>query len=141
MLIAACGLGGILGLTLGPLSQDRALDAFRELLGLAAAALGRPEPGVVVAEAVANVVLFVPLGLAGGWLVRRGREPWVVVALGLLAVAVEAVQYPTAGRDASLRDVVLNSLGGLLGVAVALLGKLWVRRRRRRRGPTASASA
>lgn len=139
VLVAAVALGGILALTVGPISQNRALYEFLDVLQTAASTTGLPEPTERVAEMLANVLLFVPLGAAGGWLVRPRRAGWVVVGLAALALAVEVVQYPVAGRDASLRDVLLNSLGGLLGVAVALIGKRILRRRRG--GATASASA
>ncbi|MCY7364334.1 MAG: VanZ family protein [Frankiaceae bacterium] len=139
VLVAAGALGGILALTVGPVSQTRALSEFLDILRAVSAPLGLPEPTERAAEGLANVLLFVPLGAAGGWLARRGRQWWVVLALGVLAVLVEAVQYPVDGRDASLQDVVLNTIGGLLGVTAAVLSKWWWRRRRV--GATASASA
>ena len=138
MLVAVCGLAGILALTVGPVSQARALAAFLDVLRALSAPLGLPEPTVRAAEGLANVLLFVPLGAAGGWLARRGRQWWVVLALGVLALLVEAVQYPVAGRDASFQDVVLNTLGVLLGVTAAVLSTWWWRRRG---GATTSASA
>ena len=139
VLIAAGALAGILALTVGPVSQTRALAAFLHVLRALSSTAGLREPTEPQAEVLANVLLFVPLGLAGGWLAPLRRAPWVVVGLGLLALSIEAVQYPVAGRDASLQDVLLNTLGGLLGVAAAVVGKRVVRRRRG--SATASASA
>ena len=127
VLIAAGALAGILALTVGPVSQNRALDEFLHVLQSAASAAGLPEPSERAAEMLANVLLFVPLGLAGGWLAPLRRAPWVVTGLGLLALLVEAVQYPVAGRDASLRDVLLNASGGVLGVVAAVLVRRTVR--------------
>ncbi len=118
------------------MSQNRALDEFVAVLEPVFSSTGLPSLTRGRAEALANVLLFVPLGVAGGWLVRRRRAPWVLLALAALAVLVEAVQYPVAGRDASLRDVLLNTLGGALGVAAGVVGRWWWRRR-----ATASASS
>jgi len=71
--------------------------------------------GYDVVEAASNVVMFVPFGVLVGLLVRRR---WLVVVLGCgLSVAIETCQalfLPT--RVADPRDVVMNTLGALVGV-------------------------
>lgn len=69
-------------------------------------------------DMVLNVCLFVPLGLGLGLLgVRRLRAMACVCAL---TVGVELLQYVAiAGRDAALGDVLMNSLGGWLGLVLA----------------------
>jgi hypothetical protein len=68
------------------------------------------------ADAVANLILFVPLGAALAGLDRRVR---VALAAGaLLSLFVEAVQIVLPGRDASLGDVVFNALGAALGAGL-----------------------
>ncbi len=82
--------------------------------------------------AVLNVIAFVPLGWLG--VVALRRRP-VVVAASLVAfsVAVELAQtLPGLARDPSVVDVVLNGLGGALGVG---LGVLASRSRRSRDRP------
>jgi hypothetical protein len=68
-----------------------------------------------------NVLLFVPLGIGlalAGFSVRR-----VVVISALTTVCIELLQLGIiAGRDASLGDLVANTLGGGFG---ALLGVHW----------------
>lgn len=136
VLVAAGALAGILALTVGPVSQIRALSEFLTVLRAVSAWAGRPAPSEAEAEALANVLLFVPLGLVGGWLAPRRHAPWAVAGLALLALLVEAVQYPVAGRDASLQDVVLNATGGLLGVTGGVV-LTWCWRRRRGAAETA----
>jgi hypothetical protein len=65
-----------------------------------------------------NVLLFVPLG-AG--LLLRGMAPRSVVALGsLISLAIELLQLLVIpGRDASLSDVLTNTLGIWLGAILA----------------------
>lgn len=77
-------------------------------------------------EAVANVVLFVPVG----FLVARIR-PWlgVVVAVGL-TWAIEIAQISMPDRMSDPRDLVANAIGGVLGVVLST-----VTRRRSSRSP------
>ena len=75
-------------------------------------------------EGAANVALFIPIGLLVTQFVSR-RRWWLAVATGLTtSVAIEAVQFLLLSeRHASLRDVVNNTLGALLGALVALMAR------------------
>jgi hypothetical protein len=68
-------------------------------------------------DVLLNVALFVPFGaglrMAGWSLLRTGAAAFVVSA------AVEVAQSIIPGRDPSLSDVVTNSIGGVLGAALA----------------------
>jgi glycopeptide antibiotics resistance protein len=77
-------------------------------------------------EFSANIVLFVPMGFL---LTVLFRHPWygAPLAVGLSAVA-ELAQIVIPNRQATLRDVISNSIGAALG---ALLAWLIVLRRRR----------
>jgi VanZ like family len=70
-----------------------------------------------LADGILNAALFVPLGAAlavARWRARR------TIALGaLLSCGVEAAQLMIPGRDPSLSDVLFNTLGTALGVALA----------------------
>ncbi len=87
-------------------------------------------------EVVANVAMFVPLGLVAGLLFRGAAGFIVPVALTL---AIELAQIPLADRISHPRDLVANATGAALGVLIVVL----VRRHRRsapardRRGPRA----
>ncbi|CAD5999837.1 VanZ family protein [Agreia sp. COWG] len=73
-------------------------------------------------EFVANIVMFVPLGLFFVLLVSRSRW-WLAVLLCVAtSVAIELWQgafLPT--RVADLGDIVANSSGGILGVCLGLI--------------------
>lgn len=76
-------------------------------------------------DAIANVVLFAPLGI-GLWLF--GFAP--VTAAGMVlatTIGIEALQLSmVTGRDANLRDVLTNAVGAGIGYALApYLGTLW----------------
>ncbi len=83
-------------------------------------------------EFSSNVLMFVPIGLFGA-LALPGRR-WLIVPAALVASAVielvQAVALPL--RYGTVRDVVSNTLGALLGflLATAIIG--WLRRRARR---------
>jgi hypothetical protein len=76
-------------------------------------------------DAVLNVLLFIPLG-AG--LVLSG-VPWrrAVLTACLLSIAVETTQlFFIPGRDATLGDVITNTVGASLGVALVRHSRTWL---------------
>jgi VanZ like protein len=74
-------------------------------------------------DVLANVVMFVPFGFA---LLLATNRPWLSIAACVATtVIVESLQIRViVGRDASLSDVLANSLGGLIGVEIALRRRL-----------------
>jgi glycopeptide antibiotics resistance protein len=90
---------------------------------------------IVVGEMIGNLFLLFPLGLLLPlrWpsMASLGR---LVMGVGLLALAVEAIQFGLGlGRRASATDVLLNTLGAVLGFATLVLLQ---RLRRRQPGPS-----
>lgn len=77
-----------------------------------------------VAEAVGNVLLFVPFGLLAGVLAGR-RRWWVALLAGsATSAAIELIQLAIPGRWSTLQDWILNTLGTAVGLAVlALVGR------------------
>ena len=66
-----------------------------------------------LADAIANVILFMPLGAALAWVFPGARAPW---RLGLaLSLAIEISQKLIPGRDPSLGDVITNTIGTQAG--------------------------
>ena len=104
------GTAGIVYATLLPSATNVATEPFCLICG--------PLGGV---DSVLNLTLFAPLGL--GLALKRTR-PLVAVAMMLfLTLAIEALQWQwIAGRDASLSDIVTNSVGGSIAFAA---GRLW----------------
>jgi uncharacterized protein (TIGR03382 family) len=86
----------------------------------------------LVTDALPNVLLYLPVGLALGLACRHW---WNAVLLtAALTVATESYQALFTDRDCAGNDIVSNAAGGLLGVLVAAL--LATLRRRRRRPPS-----
>jgi hypothetical protein len=68
-----------------------------------------------------NVILFLPLGLALRWL--TGRWTTTVAIAALTTLTVETLQWRfIPGRDASLGDLIANTLGAVLGAWIAATG-------------------
>lgn len=73
-----------------------------------------------LADALANVALFVPLG----WAISRTRmRPRVSLAVVLTTtIGVELLQYGfVSGRVASMSDILTNTVGGVAGMALPYL--------------------
>ncbi|HEY7614618.1 MAG TPA: VanZ family protein [Gemmatimonadales bacterium] len=108
--LAGAGLLAILVLTLTPNPRQAHASALTPLLCVVCGETGG-------ADVVLNLLLFMPMA-AGLALLRR---PWlrIVGICLLLSLLVETVQYfPFTGRDASLSDVLTNTVGGALGAAI-----------------------
>lgn len=86
-------------------------------------------------EFLANIALFVPLGVF--LLLLVGTRLWFVALMAgiVLTSMIEAVQKEIPGRVSDPRDVAANSIGLLVGVALAVLLTLpaTLRRGRERR--------
>lgn len=71
-----------------------------------------------VLEALANVVLFLPLGFLWRLTWRDDRDRWAirVLGLGLLAsLMIEGTQFFLPSRFPALQDLAMNALGAMLG--------------------------
>ncbi|MDQ0613779.1 glycopeptide antibiotics resistance protein [Microbacterium sp. W4I4] len=85
--------------------------------------------GYPVLEFLANIALFVPLGLllSAGW----PRVPgWVVILIGFATtVTIECVQWGIPSRFPAISDIVSNTLGTIIGVALVALVTAFAPRR------------
>jgi glycopeptide antibiotics resistance protein len=85
------------------------------------------------AEQLANIALYLPVGLLAGLAWRR-TVPATLIGMAL-TVAIETCQYSIIGRAGSITDIRNNTAGALLG-ALAAAAARWVRSRRRSAAPT-----
>ena len=118
---ATAWIAVLLGLTLMPSASLEPYD--RPTLCLLCGTEG-------TADAILNVLLFVPLGL----LMARAKNAWLrAAAVGLaLSLGVESVQLLVPGRHPALGDIIWNTSGAALGV---LIHHVALDRLRRTRGP------
>ena len=93
---------------------------------------GMPEPKKI-AQTAANVVMFIPLGFMMPVAFRRMRSfGRTALSLALFSFAIEFTQYFT-GRSADIDDLMLNTLGGILGYLIFfVVSKLFWKKRPRR---------
>ncbi len=77
-----------------------------------------------LADLIANLLLFLPLGLS---LTLAGVRPWRVVALGaLLSCTVEFLQQWIPGRDPSVGDILCNTISTALGALLVARAPAWL---------------
>jgi glycopeptide antibiotics resistance protein len=72
-------------------------------------------------EFVANIAMFVPVGVF--FLLLFGRRRWWLAMLipFLMTVSIETAQIWIPGRVSDIRDVISNTSGGIVGVLVGLV--------------------
>ena len=95
---------------------------------------GMPKPKKI-AQTVANVVMFVPLGiLLPVAFPKMCGVARTTLALALFSFGIEFTQYFT-GRSADIDDLMLNTLGGVLGYLIFfVLSKRFRKKQTRRPG-------
>ncbi|HEX7122461.1 MAG TPA: VanZ family protein [Gemmatimonadaceae bacterium] len=81
-----------------------------------------------VADALTNLILFLPLGAALG--LTGGRSRWLIVAGALLSGAIETTQLIIPGRDPSIGDLLFNTLGTAVGLVILRTAASWLAPRR-----------
>lgn len=88
---------------------------------VAEAGIAPYQPSAVVLEILANVALFVPVGLLLPFAWPRLRLWQVTLAGGLLSVVIESVQGLMPSRFPTLSDVIANTTGTFLGAVITCL--------------------
>ncbi len=84
----------------------------------------------VCANLLGNILIFVPFGMLVPMLSKKYKRFWCVALLSFeLSLAVELIQLLTKVGSCDVDDMLLNTIGGMLGYAVYA----WLRGRRRKR--------
>ncbi len=129
-------------LTLTPDAPMRGLSEFHQSLArlVSRITLGQTDVSVEEAEALANVLLFVPIGLLLRLALPRALSTLLLAVATAGSLGIEVVQYLLLpDRTPSLVDVLTNgggtAIGLVVGVDVQRLVRWWSRRRRRGRAP------
>lgn len=93
------------------------------------------------AEFLANVALFVPVGLF--LLLLVGTRLWWLAGFGafVMTAAIETLQRSIPGRVPDERDILANTAGALIGILVGLVLMYPASRRRAARRRSAQAPA
>lgn len=77
-------------------------------------------------EFAANVAMFVPVGALFALLAGPRRWGWALVWAGAVSFAVELAQIPIADRISDPRDLLANTGGA--GIGIAIVGVGWLAR-------------
>jgi glycopeptide antibiotics resistance protein len=119
--VAAVYLAAVAWITLNPAPADPAGNPLlRSLLRAFAAVPSLRWVDYSVAEFTANILLFVPLGVLFTLLLGAWRW-WLVLAIGAATtLTIEFVQLFLPARVSDPRDLLANTAGTLLGIAVVL---------------------
>lgn len=79
-------------------------------------------------EALSNVILYVPMGILVSLLLARFRNPFVFLIPAAVSGVLEIAQgLFLSSRYCSFMDVLNNSIGGALGIVIALSIRRWMR--------------
>ena len=99
--------------------QPGALEIPAQLISADEPPVLAPFQDVEPWDAAINVLGFLPLGLVFGLWVRR--QGWATYAGGMvlifaISLAIETLQLGIPGRYPSINDLILNTLGGVMGI-------------------------
>ena len=73
---------------------------------------------------VGNTAMFIPLGIVWPAVLKKLNTHWKVIAAGFgVSLTIEVLQLPFFDRVSDVDDLILNSLGYLLGYLIYLLVK------------------
>ncbi|MFJ6532285.1 VanZ family protein [Microbacterium sp. NPDC091662] len=136
----ALGVPFLIGLAALTLTPSRVEESMPNLLNLVLATahrLGWESLDFARLEIIANVLVFVPVGILAFLLLPR-RVWFLALLVGpLLSAAIETAQrVALPHRAATLNDVVANSTGAILGVSIAVVFTLLLTPRSSQRPPS-----
>ncbi|WP_431071248.1 VanZ family protein [Microbacterium phyllosphaerae] len=116
---------GLALLTLTPARVEDTMPNVLDLVLSAAHRLGWESLDFTRLEIIANVLVFVPVGVLAFVLVPRRLWPLAVILGPALSISIEIAQrLALPHRAATVTDVIANSGGALIGVFVAIAGTL-----------------
>jgi hypothetical protein len=141
----ALGIPFLIGLAVLTLTPSRVEDAMPNLLDLVLSGihrLGWTAFDFTRLEVLANILVFIPVGILAFLLLPRRVWPSALLVGPLVSLSIEAAQHVALPhRAATVTDVIANSSGATAGVASAVLCSLvFAVRRSRQASPRLEAS-
>lgn len=73
---------------------------------------------IALYNVLGNVLIFMPMGLLLQLMRPRQTLKWTIAIVCICSVAIEAIQFIMGIGSADVDDVILNTLGGLLGALI-----------------------
>jgi len=119
----------LLGLSVLPVFALTLVPTFDSRVAYDACTVQFSVPGLGTVELLANVALFVPPVFFAVLVTRR--PVWMLLAGSGLSAVIEGVQalVPAIGRACDTNDWMMNTIGAVIGVLLAL-GTMWIWSRR-----------
>lgn len=134
-------LAGLVLLTLTPTRVEERMPALLDLVLSTAHRIGWDSLDFTRLEILANVLVFVPVGIFAFVLMPRRVWPLSVLLGPAISVGIEVAQrFLLPHRAATVNDVVANSTGALIGIVVAVVCTLLFAPRSTRTTRTLEAS-
>ncbi|MGW9157874.1 VanZ family protein [Microbacterium sp. NPDC055665] len=128
---------GLAALTLTPSRIEQVMPNLLDLTLRAAHRLGWDSLDFTRLEIIANILVFVPVGILAFLLLPRRVWPLALLVGPLLSLGIETAQrVALPHRAATVTDVVANSTGALVGVVFAVLCTLLLASRSSQRPPS-----
>ncbi|MCK2037608.1 VanZ family protein [Microbacterium sp. SSW1-49] len=133
---------GLAILTLTPARVERSMPNLLDLVLGAAHRVGWDSLDFTRLEIIANVLVFVPVGVIAFLFTPRIVWPVALLVGPAISLAIEGAQrVALPHRAATLSDVLANSAGATIGVAIALVCTLlFAPRTAQRESPRVEAS-
>ena len=73
---------------------------------------------------IGNIAMFIPLGIVWPAVFKKLNSYWKVVVAGVgVSLSIEILQFPFFNRASDVDDLILNTLGFLMGYGIYLLMK------------------
>ncbi|MFJ3472678.1 VanZ family protein [Microbacterium maritypicum] len=128
---------GLAALTLTPSKVEESMPNLLDVILTTTHRLGWEWLDFTRLEIIANVLVFVPVGILAFLLLPR-RIWFLAVLVGpLLSAMIEVAQrVALPHRAATVNDIVANSTGAIIGVAVAVAFTVLLARRSSQRPPS-----
>ncbi|MGY4689930.1 VanZ family protein [Salibacterium sp. K-3] len=108
----------------GPGGRNYNLDLFESIYRIAVYSTDFIDPIVILGG---NIIMFFPFGLLAALLMNHRKKAWwlVLVFSVILSVFIEINQFIFTHRVANVDDVLLNTVGGMLGVQFVMIVRRW----------------
>lgn len=72
---------------------------------------------VALKNTLGNVAIFIPLGIFGAYVLREKKGIAAVICIGV-SLLFEIIQFVTGSGAADIDDIILNTIGGIIGIVL-----------------------
>ncbi|MGX9756122.1 VanZ family protein [Clostridioides difficile] len=69
-----------------------------------------------IANIIGNIGIFIPMGIFLPVVLKKSDKKTIIIIISLISLGFELIQYILAIGSSDIDDVILNSLGGILGI-------------------------